>query len=54
MWKIRISLAIFLILGLVSISGAQTAQKAPPPTPAHKSSWPRYHQFSGQNNSGTD
>ena len=34
MWKIRISLVIFLILGLVSISGAQTAQKAPPPTPA--------------------
>jgi hypothetical protein len=34
MWKIRISLAIFLILGLVSASGAQTAQKAPPPTPA--------------------
>jgi hypothetical protein len=34
MWKIRISLAIFLILALVSISGAQTAQKAPPPTPA--------------------
>lgn len=34
MWKIRVSLAIFLILVLVSISGAQTAQKAPPPTPA--------------------
>jgi len=33
MWKIRISLAIFLVLGLVSISGAQTTQKAPPPTP---------------------
>lgn len=34
MWKIRITLAIFLILALVSVSGAQTAQKAPPPTPA--------------------
>ena len=34
MWKIRISLAIFLILALVSINGAQTAPKAPPPTPA--------------------
>ena len=34
MWKIRISLAFFLILGLVFISGAQTAQKAPPPTRA--------------------
>ncbi len=34
MWKIRISLAIFLILVLVSASGAQTAPKAPPPTPA--------------------
>jgi hypothetical protein len=34
MWKIRISLAFFLILGLVSLSGAQTPQKAPPPTSA--------------------
>ena len=34
MWKIRISLAIFLILVLVSAAGAQTAPKAPPPTPA--------------------
>lgn len=34
MWKIRISLAIFLILVLVSATGAQTAQKAPPQTPA--------------------
>ena len=32
MWKIRISLAFFLILVLVSVSGAQTAPKAPPPT----------------------
>ena len=32
MWKIRMSLAIFLILVLVSASGAQTAPTAPPPT----------------------
>jgi hypothetical protein len=32
MWKIRISLAIFLILALVSVSGAQTPPKAPAPT----------------------
>jgi len=32
MWNIRINLAIFLILVLVSVSGAQTAPKAPPPT----------------------
>lgn len=32
MWKIRINLAMFLILVLVSVSGAQTAPKAPPPT----------------------
>jgi hypothetical protein len=32
MWKIRISLAIFLILALVSVSGAQTTPKAPAPT----------------------
>jgi hypothetical protein len=32
MWKIRISLAFFLILVLVSVSGAQTAPKAPPAT----------------------
>lgn len=31
MWKIRINLAFFLILVLVSVSGAQTAPKAPPP-----------------------
>ena len=33
MCKIRISWAIFLILGLVSISWAQTSQTTPPPTP---------------------
>ena len=49
MWKIRISLAIFLILVLVSVSGAQTAPKAPPPTER-----PRYHYFSGQNYPGPD
>jgi hypothetical protein len=32
MWKIRINLAIFLILALVSVSGAQTAPTAPPST----------------------
>ena len=32
MWNIRINLAIFLILVLVSVSGAQTAPKAPPQT----------------------
>jgi hypothetical protein len=32
MWKIRISLAFFLVLVLVSVSGAQTAPKAPPQT----------------------
>jgi len=31
MWNIRINLAIFLILVLVSVSGAQTAPTAPPP-----------------------
>jgi hypothetical protein len=31
MWKIRTSLAIFLILALVSVSGAQTPPKAPAP-----------------------
>jgi hypothetical protein len=31
MWKIRISLAFFFILVLVSVSGAQTAPTAPPP-----------------------
>ena len=30
MWKIRIILTIFLILALVSVSGAQTAPAAPP------------------------
>ncbi|MCK9376124.1 MAG: hypothetical protein M0P73_08245 [Syntrophobacterales bacterium] len=34
MWKIRVGLAIFLTLVLVSVSGAQTGQKAPPPAPA--------------------
>ena len=53
MWKIRISLAIFLILVLVSVSGAQTAPKAPPSAP-QRLRWPRYHQFSGQNNPGPD
>lgn len=32
MWKIRISLAIFLILAIVSVGGAQTTPKAPAPT----------------------
>jgi hypothetical protein len=32
MWKIRINLVIFLILALVSVSGAQTAPTAPAPT----------------------
>ena len=32
MWNIRINLAIFLILVLVSVSGAQTAPQAPPAT----------------------
>ena len=32
MWTSRITLAFFLILVLVSVSGAQTAPKAPPPT----------------------
>jgi YHS domain-containing protein len=32
MWKIRITLAFFLILVLVAVSGAQTAPKPPPPT----------------------
>jgi hypothetical protein len=32
MWKLRISLALFFILVLVSVSGAQTAPKAAPQT----------------------